>query len=368
MTAGPQPPAAPQPAPWWSAGPVTLHVGDAHDVLTEMPDESVDCIVTSPPYWGLRSYDTGQWRGGRNDCGHESAPSPADPHQPRTCPACQAVWTDGQYGQEATVGEYVERLVTVFDQARRVLHPHGTLWLNLGDSYAGTGPRTARPHGTNSIIGGNYNHRQWTPGAVGGLRPKNLIGVPWRVALALQKRNWILRNAAVWLKTNGQPSSARDRLTTTYEMVFLLTRSPRYFFDLDAIRIPVKNPNDRRLRTSAGSRASAGGPGGARAPGHDPTRPRAKNPGDVWPYPTRPLREAHFAAYPIEIPLRCIAAGCRPRGTVLDPFSGAATTGLAAIQLGRSYIGVDLSSQYAAIARRRLSPHLRPGPSGVADA
>jgi len=350
----PHPTPAPQPAPWWSAGPVTLHVGDAHDVLAAMPDASVDCIVTSPPYWGLRSYDTGQWHGGRADCDHDAAPSPAGAHQARTCSECGAVWTDGQYGQEPTVGEYVDRLVTVFDQARRVLHPQGTLWLNLGDSYAGTGPRAARPHGSNSIIGGNYNHRQWTPGAVAGLRPKNLIGVPWRVALALQStNNWILRNAAVWLKTNGQPSSARDRLTTTYEMVFLLTRSPRYFFDLDAIRIPLKNPNDRRLRPSAGTRTGSGG-----TRGHDPTRPRGKNPGDVWPYPTRPLREAHFAAYPIEIPLRCIAAGCRPEGTVLDPFSGAATTGLAALQLGRRYVGVDLSSQYAALAKRRLLSQL----------
>ncbi|MDG4829942.1 site-specific DNA-methyltransferase [Solwaraspora sp. WMMD1047] len=353
MTSPPLTP-TPEPAPWWRAGPVSLHVGDAHEVLAALPDASVDCIVTSPPYWGLRSYDTGRWNGGRADCGHDAAPSRAGPHQPRTCPACEAVWTDGQYGQEPTIGEYVDRLVAVFDQARRVLHPHGTVWLNLGDSYAGTGPRTARPHGTRSVIGGNYNHRQWTPGAVAGLPAKNLIGIPWRVALALQANKWILRNAAVWAKTNGQPSSARDRLTTTYEMVFLLTRSPRYYFDLDAIRIPLKNPHDRRLRTSTGSRP---GPGGHRARDTDPTRPRGKNPGDVWPYPTRALKEAHFAAYPIEIPLRCIAAGCRPEGVVLDPFSGAATTGLAALHLGRSYIGVDLSSQYAAIAKRRLLSH-----------
>jgi site-specific DNA-methyltransferase (cytosine-N4-specific) len=181
----------------------------------------------------------------------------------------------------------------------------------------------------------------------------SLIGIPWRVALALQADNWILRNAVVWAKTNGQPSSARDRLTTTYETVFLFTRSPRYFFNLDAIRIPLKNPNDRRLRAPI----SSGRPGGPKPHGHDLTRPRGKNPGDVWPYPTRALKEAHFAAYPIEIPLRCIAAGCRPEGVVLDPFSGAATTGLAALQLSRRYIGVDLSTQYATIAKRRLLSH-----------
>lgn len=186
------------PAPWWTAGPVTLYVDDAHDVLAALPNASVDCIVTSPPYWGLRSYDTGQWRGGRPGCDHTTAPDPATPTQQRRCPECGAVWTDRQYGQEATIEQYIDHLVAVFDQARRVLHPHGTLWLNLGDSYAGTGARTARPHGPTSIINGSYHRRQWTPGAVPGLAAKNLIGIPWRVALALQSRgNWILRNAAV---------------------------------------------------------------------------------------------------------------------------------------------------------------------------
>ncbi|MFY1632387.1 DNA-methyltransferase [Solwaraspora sp. WMMB335] len=350
MSTSSHPTSAPQPsAPWWSAGPVTLHVGDAHDALATMPDASVDCIVTSPPYWGLRSYDTGQWHDGHADCDHRLAPNPSGGQQ-RLCPECGAVWTDRQYGQEATIDGYVNHLVAVFNQARRVLHPQGTLWLNLGDSYASTGPRKAQPHGTNSVISGNYTRQKWTPGAVAGLPAKSLIGIPWRVALALQANNWILRNAAVWAKTNGQPSSAKDRLTTTYEMVFLFTRSPRYFFDLDAIRIPLKDSNDRRLRAPV----THGKPGDSKTRGHDRTRPPGKNPGDVWPYPTRAFKEAHFAAYPIEVPLRCIAAGCRPDGVVLDPFSGAATTGLAALQLGRRYIGVDLSSSYAAIAHQRI--------------
>ncbi|GIF74103.1 DNA-methyltransferase [Asanoa siamensis] len=342
----------------WSSGPVTLYTGDARDVLANMSDASVDCIVTSPPYWGLRSYDTGQWCGGRSGCGHTAASDPTTAAQPRSCPACGATWVDGQYGQEATVSEYVDHLVGVFDQARRVLHPQGTLWLNLGDSYAGTGGRNARPHGPNSIIRGSYQRRQWSPGAVSGLTAKNLVGIPWRVALALQTQGWILRNAAVWAKTNAQPSPVRDRLTTTYEMVFLFTRGQRYFFDLDAIRIPVKYPHDRRRRSATGSTR-----------GHDPSRTPGKNPGDVWAFPTRPLREAHFAAYPIEIPLRCIASGCRPGGTVLDPFSGAATTGIAALQLGRQYIGIDLSAKYARIAEHRLHGHLnRPEPGTAAHA
>jgi len=318
------------PAPSWRTGAVALYTGDAHDVLSTMPDSCVDCIVTSPPYFGLRSYETGRWSGGRTDCRDHGASSPA---APTSCSACGAVWVDRQYGRESTVSEYIDHLVAVFDQARRILHPAGTLWLNLGDSYAGTGPRTARPHGSNNVVGANYDRRQWTPGTVEGLRPKNLIGVPWRVALALQADNWILRNAVVWAKTNGQPSSVRDRLTTSYEMVFLLTRSPRYDFDLDAIRIPLKHPRDPRRRAS---------------------QPPGKNPGDVWPYPTRPLKQAHFAAFPIDIPLRCIAAGCRPGGTVLDPFSGAATTGLAALQLNRRYIGIDLNPDYTDLAHQRI--------------
>lgn len=327
------------PAPAWSAGPVTLYTGDAHDVLSAMPDTSVDCIVTSPPYFGLRSYETGQWSGGRADCQDHHVANPAGAAMSSTCPTCGGVWADRQYGREATVEEYIEHLVAVFDQARRILHPAGTLWLNLGDSYAGTGPRTARPHAPSGVVGGNYDRRQWTPGAVAGLRPKNLIGVPWRVALALQGTNqWWLRNAIVWAKTNGQPSSVRDRLITSYEMVFLLTRSPRYDFNLDAIRIPLKHPHDPRRRAG---------------------QPPGKNPGDVWPYPTRPLKQAHFAAFPIEIPLRCIRAGCRPGGTVIDLFSGAATTGLAALQLGRRYIGIDLNPDYTTLAQHRLSHQMQ---------
>ncbi len=219
--------------------------------------------------------------------------------------------------------------------------------------------------------------------------------MPWRVALALQADNWILRNAVVWAK-NAMPQSVRDRLSTTYELVFLLTRSPRYNFDLDAIRVPLKHPNRSQTARSPdgagdppgtpGSRLrprrrdvhrrgkydtdpqvfATGEHGAAMRPGrpHNAAHPLGKNPGDLWHYPTRPLKEAHFAAFPVDIPLRCIAAGCRPGGVVLDPFSGAATTGLAALHLGRRYIGVDLSSEYAAIAQRRLSPHLHTGEAG----
>jgi site-specific DNA-methyltransferase (cytosine-N4-specific) len=187
--------ATPMLVPWWSAGPVTLYTGDAHDVLAAMPDASADCIVTSPPYWGKRRYHTGTWQAGRPDCDHQAGPDPNTrrPHDTVICPTCGAVWTDRQYGLESTLDEYIDHLVAVFAQARRVLHPTGTMWLNLGDTYASgeTGRRDAatryptldatQPTRTSQRI------RQ-----ASGIGRKNLIGVPWRVALALQSDNWIL--------------------------------------------------------------------------------------------------------------------------------------------------------------------------------
>jgi hypothetical protein len=221
---------------------------------------------------------------------------------------------------------------------------------------------------------------------------KNLLGMPWRVALALQADEWVLRNAVVWAKRNPMPESVRDRLSTTYEFVFLLTTNPTYHFDLDAIRVPLRRPealgegipvggphvaegallsasSRRRGRSVYGAKygdqaSFARGPHGAaiRPTGcrHDRTHPRGKNPGDVWHLSTRPLRDAHFATFPIDIPLRCIAAGCPEGGVVLDPFSGAATTGLAARQLGRRYIGIELNASYNQLAAARLTDHPRP--------
>jgi site-specific DNA-methyltransferase (cytosine-N4-specific) len=218
-------------------GSVELFVGDAAQVLAAMPDHSVDCLVTSPPFWSLRDYGTGQWRGGAAGCRHPV------PRRRRTdgtaCGTCGAVWADPQYGLEPTVEQYIAQLVGVFDQARRVLTPSSTAWLNLGDSYSGGGKRAY------DTTGGLSPTRALPPVRAGSVLPaKNLIGVPWRVAFALQATGqWFLRNAVVWSKTNPMPESVRDRLSATYEMLFLLTPSPRYFFDLDPIRVPLKHPH-----------------------------------------------------------------------------------------------------------------------------
>ena len=331
----------------WCQGPVALYTGDAETVLATLPNASVDTVVTSPPYWQLRRYDTGRWAGEDDGCVH--APMFQPQHDAR-CPACGAIWSDDQIGMEDSVNAYVERLVAVFTQVHRVLRPRGTVWLNLGDGYAGTGRARANPPGTTSMTSPRYGQCRRTIGRVAGLAPKNMIGLPWTVAFALRDSGlWILRNAIVWAKTNGQPSPVRDRLASGYEFVFLLTRSREYHFDLDAIRVPWQTPPRSRRPVLPGEEPIAG-------------RGLGKNPGDVWHLPTRAVREAHFASFPVELPLRCIAAGCPPAGHVLDPFSGTATTGLAALESGRTFTGIDLNGEYTTIAKRRLSAHLdQPG-------
>lgn len=210
---GPDQSSRPPLAPWWEDDPVTLHVGDAHDILAGLPNASVDCIVTSPPYFGLRDYGTGTWQGGRLHCAHSRAP--AIPANGRICPACGATWVDRQYGLEATLGEYIDHLVAVFRQARRVLHPDGTCWLNLDDSYVtGQSGRRDAPTRYPSLANTQRDASRVRRDAF--LPAKNLLGVPWRIAFALQADSWILRNGIVWAKTNPMPESVRDRFSTGY--------------------------------------------------------------------------------------------------------------------------------------------------------
>ncbi len=363
------------------AGPVTLYLGDARRVLSAMPDASVDCVVTSPPFWGLRDYGTGRWTGGDPSCAH-AARRPVDGTH---CQRCAAVWSDPQYGLEPALAQYVDRLVALFAQVRRVLTPTGTCWLNLGDCYSsasGGAPKAGRPQ-----PGGL---RPAHPRAQDVLAPKNLVGVPWRVAFALQASGWWLRNAVIWAKTNPMPESVRDRLSTSYELLFLLTRSDRYYFDLDPIRVPLVRPEAADgTRIIGGARKGRTGGVGATARrrgttpygkyradqagvepragrgnlvplghAHTAAHPKGRNPGDVWRIATRPYRGSHVAPFPVDLPLRAIAAGCPPGGVVLDPFSGAGTTGLAALLLGRHYLGVDIHAVFHDEALTRLAEHL----------
>lgn len=256
---------------------VTLHHGDALEVARTLETGSVDCIVTSPPYYGLRDYGS-----------------------------------EGQYGLEESPAAYVETMRALFSELRRVLASDGTLWLNIGDSYG--------------------------PG-------KNLLGIPWRVALALQEDGWALRNAIVWHKPNAMPESVRDRLRGTYEQVFLFAKDRKYHFDLDRIREPHSAVTIAR---AGRARKTAYAPDGQKPGRRRETtpNPRGANPGDMWSIPTKPFRGAHSAVMPPELARRCIVAGSRAGGAVLDPFSGSGTTGMAARNEGRNYVGIDISADY----------------------
>jgi len=325
-------------APYYQDDQVTLHLGDALAVASDLNVSSVDCVVTSPPYFGLRDYGT-----------------------------------EGQYGLESSPAEYVETMRALFGELRRVLAADGTLWLNLGDSYVTHDPGGYRqgehlnPGGRQAAKGSGRN-RAGTQ--VPDMPPKNLVGIPWRVAFALQDDGWLLRNAIIWNKPNAMPESVTDRLSGRYEHVFLFSRSRRYWFDLDPIReaavttragaltwnretdeIPGQRPQHRNGRPRDGI--------GAPQPNMDATGERhtrqddrGRNPGDVWTIPTQPFPAAHFAVMPVALAQRCILAGCKPGGTVLDPFSGSGTTGLAAQRTGRKYIGIDLSCEYIELSLR----------------
>lgn len=354
---------------------ITLLHGDSLEQAKTLADGSVDCIVTSPPYFGLRDYGS-----------------------------------EGQYGLEESPAAYVETMRALFSELRRKLADDGTLWLNIGDSYSSdskwggsTGGKHSKAlHGDTKIGRGKRST---------GIPDKNLLGMPWRVAFALQDDGWILRNSIIWNKPNAMPESVTDRLSCRHENLFLFSKSKRYHFDLDPIREELIYPDaadgtrvfggknkgtqggigaterrrggkpwTRKLDTSEatdsgtltiardtaatdvatstkmadgipgptpqGKYSAADKPRPATGKRHTGGHAAGKNPGDVWSVNTQPFPGAHFAVMPQDLARRAIVAGCKPVGTVLDPFSGSGTTGLVAQQNGRKYIGIDISADY----------------------
>lgn len=397
--------------PYFIDGTMRLYHGDALDVARELPSGTADCIVTSPPYFSLRDYGTARWEGGDPGCEHQMSNDRMD--GPAFCVSCGGLRVDQQYGLEASPAEYVDKLRTLFTELRRVLAEDGTCWVNLGDSYySGRG----NP-GPNSDDHKQIARRGWVrpvdrPGQRWA-KPKNLLGIPWRVAFALQDDGWILRNAITWTKPNAMPESVRDRFSSRCEMVFVFAKQPRYWFDLDAVREPLTRAEARgeaivlgatnggagklgaSVRRGGGHRSLDGHTAAPRPPASGPrtnyvptgrrhasVHPNGRNPGDfweitaedagtelaghtAWPIPTRPFPEAHFAVMPVALADRCIRAGCKPGGTVLDPFSGSGTTGLAAARNGCRYIGIDLNSDYLDLS---LRTRLKDAPLDFGDA
>jgi DNA modification methylase len=333
---------------------VRILTGDCRTMLARLVSGSVNCCVTSPPYFGLRDYGV-----------------------------------DGQMGLEATPDEFVTGMVAVFREVRRVLRDDGTLWLNIGDSYGTKGGDTfsgfnERYSGT-GIDGGKQAATGNSAKSAGekagktGLPPKSLIGVPWRLAFALQADGWILRQDIIWSKPNPMPESVRDRCTKAHEYLFLLSKGPRYYFDQEAILEAGADASIARLKQNipdqAGSERVPGKTNGAMKAVRRPVaqhkqaalgqnvggslgsndEPLWRNKRSVWTVATQPFSEAHFATLPPELIEPCILAGCPKGGMVLDPFFGAGTTGLVADRLQRDCIGIELNPAYVEIAERRLA-------------
>jgi DNA modification methylase len=306
--------------PYYTDPQLTLWHGDSLAVLRELPDASVDCCVTSPPYFGLRDYGEA-----------------------------------GQYGLEASPAEYVETMRALFCEVRRVLADDGTLWLNLGDSYSGGGGGAGGKAGA-YIEGGTPQRNGAVHYARIGIGPKNLLGIPWRTAFALQGDGWILRNDIIWAKPNAMPESVTDRLSTRHEHLFMFSKARTYWFDLDPIREPLQWPDRITGHMFGGANKAAslqtGSASTRTGSTYDSAPEGGRNPGDVWTIATQPFTEAHFAVMPLTLAERAVQAGCRPGGTVLDPFSGSGTTGLAAAKHGRKYVGIDLNAGYLDLSLR----------------
>ena len=307
----------------WTNGISTLYRADAREI--PLPDASVHMVVTSPPYWGLRDYGLGQWEGGDAECGHamvtiksNTSTMTGGAHNGNsmgskqgwpnnTCGHCGAVATPAGIGLESTLGEWVANIVAVMREVRRVLRDEGTVWLNLGDAYSTSGTRGYEGGTLGTRVGRENGYRA----APLDLPIKNLMGQPWRVAFALQDDGWILRSAIVWHKPNPMPESATDRPTSAYEMVFLLSKEGRYFYDAEALKTAAF---PRWGKHSAEKYKDIKGPTatGLHSDGYE--RPTSANARNVWTFPTQGRPDAHFATFPDELPRRCILAGTSEHG------------------------------------------------------
>jgi DNA modification methylase len=307
---------------------VKILIGDCRNLLREMAEKSVHTCVTSPPYFGLRDYGM-----------------------------------DDQIGLEQTPEAFVAEMVAVFREVKRVLRDDGTLWLNLGDSYASyrdgkATPDTTRGDSEGTLVPkGSAKNRMASTFAGSSIKHKDLIGIPWRVAFALQADGWYLRQDIIWHKPNPMPESVTDRCTKAHEYIFLLSKSPQYYFDHEAIKEPVANSSISRLSQNnlPNQLGSDRVPFKTNGTMKDVGNTEIRNKRSVWTITTKPFKGAHFATFPPDLIEPCILAGCPEGGTVLDPFGGAGTTGLVASRHGRNAILCELNPEYAELAKNRIS-------------
>jgi DNA modification methylase len=346
---------------------VTLYKGNNLDVLKTLPEESINCVVTSPPYYGLRDYDSATWIGGNENCSHisnnairgvgylqETANQGLGVDFYTTCPMCNARKQDDQIGLESTPGKYVENMVQIFREIKRVLAKNGTVWLNLGDSYATTHQTGTQDDDTkwkHGQISKGYHARA---GGVGnGYKRKDLMGIPWKVAFALQDDGWYLRQDIIWSKPAPMPESVTDRCTKSHEYIFLLAKSEKYYYNADAIKEPAIS-EDRYIRDPDNPNYKFNiVPGRSRMNGLKHNNYESRNKRDVWSINTSNFPGHHFAVFPQEIPMNCIKAGTKEGDVVLDPFAGSGTTLMVAQKLNRKSIGIDIKNEYLDMCLKR---------------
>jgi len=300
----------------------TILQGNSLEILKNIPDKSIQTCITSPPYWGLRDYGT-----------------------------------DEQLGLEETPEQYVENMVLLFREVRRILKDDGTLWLNLGDSYGSSTGSIYGISNSKKYSEGDLNFNR--PSRPSNIKQKNLMGIPWRVAFALQADGWYLRQDIIWHKPNPMPESVTDRCTKSHEYIFLMTKSAQYYYDHEAIKERSTESTEKRLsqpslkKQKGSNRVPNKSNGNMKAVGGD-----MRNKRSVWTVATKPYKEAHFAVFPDELIKPCILAGSAKGDIVLDPFFGSGTTGIVALRSRRRFIGIELNSEYISIANKRLKPYL----------
>lgn len=306
---------------------------DAISALKEFPDKTFDCCITSPPYYGLRDYKA-----------------------------------EGQIGREESPEEYLNKLIEVFREVKRVLKEEGTLWVVIGDSYAGT--RSKKEYKDPKNIEGRSGQKESIAEKLSGYKAKDLMGIPWQLALKLREDGWYLRSDIIWHKENAMPESCRDRPSRSYEHIFLLSKARKYFYNFDAMKEPIKEISKKRYMRARGkdNKYLQEGTGAKRQSINEAREygeyigdnvPKFRNNRDIWTINTSAFKGKHYAVFPPKLVELCIKAGCPKKGLILDPFMGSGTVGMVAIRMDREYIGIDINKDYCQIAKERIEKNMK---------